>query len=123
MAKKHSYPEYLITAGPEFIKQMDDALIDFAKGEARRTGRTTRLVDMYVQRLFSEPFDTWIHIEDHVNIRTAGRHTFNIFMRRIIAEHGWLLKSPLFNVDSNNRQVRLKMCPKKFDAVNKRLKG
>ena len=59
----------------------------------RATGRTTRLVDEYVQNLYSKP-NEWIGITDHFwNYKTGKTDTranysiFNKLMHRLIDEH------------------------------------
>lgn len=54
------------------------------------SGRTTRLVDAYVQRLFQSPGE-WIDVQDHAEWR-VGRKATDFLMDRIrsrmLAEHG-----------------------------------
>ncbi len=46
------------------------------------SGRTTRLVDMYVQKLFQSPGE-WVNIMDHAEY-FAGRKATDFLMERII---------------------------------------
>lgn len=52
----------------------------------RATGRTTRLVDMYVQKLFNNP-NRWIIIEDHHNQNDSNRYLTTKIKYRIRNEH------------------------------------
>lgn len=54
----------------------------------RRTGRTTRLVDLYVQEYFnSDEFN----IEDHHKGKNSTEDLLEIFMQRLRIEHRILL--------------------------------
>lgn len=58
------------------------------------SGRTTRLVDKYVQKLFDHPGE-WISIKDHAECH-VGRKATDLLMRRIISrmssEHSILVE-------------------------------
>lgn len=55
----------------------------------RMSGRTTLLVDMYVQKLFQSPGE-WVDVEDHAEY-FAGRQATDVLMdkirQRMYAEH------------------------------------
>ena len=52
----------------------------------RATGRTTRLVDYYIQKLFNNPNEE-IEIIDHYNIQQSNSHLTQMILRRLYEEH------------------------------------
>ena len=52
----------------------------------RATGRTTRLVDYYIQKLFNNPNEE-IEIIDHYNIQQSNIHLTQMILKRIYNEH------------------------------------
>ena len=52
----------------------------------RATGRTTRLVDYYIQKLFNNPNEE-IEIIDHYNIQQSNTHLTQMILRRMYNEH------------------------------------
>ena len=52
----------------------------------RATGRTTRLVDYYIQELFNNP-NSEIEIIDHTNIQQSNIHLTQMILRRMYEEH------------------------------------
>lgn len=52
----------------------------------RATGRTTRLVDSYIQELFNNK-GSYIDIKDHYNSREADRILVNKIEKRLQSEH------------------------------------
>ena len=52
----------------------------------RATGRTTRLVDHYIQELFNNP-NKEIEIIDHNNTRQSNIHLTQMILKRIYEEH------------------------------------
>ena len=52
----------------------------------RATGRTTRLVDYYIQELFNHPNEE-IKIVDHTNTQQSNIHLTQMILRRIYEEH------------------------------------
>lgn len=52
----------------------------------RATGRTTRLVDYYIQKLFNNPNEE-IKIIDHYNIQQSNIHLTQMILRRLDNEH------------------------------------
>jgi hypothetical protein len=62
--------------------------VDFLRGidsEPRRTGRTTRLVDAYIQQLFRKGEITFT---DHHPSQRGRRMAFDTLVERLYAEHG-----------------------------------
>lgn len=53
--------------------------------EHRATGRTTRLCDEYIQKLFTE--GSTGYIEDHYNSKRADRLLTDKIKNRLLAEH------------------------------------
>ena len=57
------------------MSKMNDVLLEQIEGyeqwliSNRATGRTTRLVDDYVQKFFNEPMNTPIAVQDHYGDR------------------------------------------------------
>lgn len=125
--KRGQYKESTITimAGAKFINEMDRLVEETAKGDTpfRRSGRTTRLVDNIIQRMFTE-FNEWIYVRDHADVQNAHKHAFFTLLKRIQIEHSWLMSQPeLFVVDKANFRVKMVMDPKKLEAIKKKLKG
>lgn len=62
----------------------------------RRSGRTTRLVDQYIQELLNCPDSfPWIEIPDHHEgggHYEANKHLVHILLNRLRSEHGALLE-------------------------------
>lgn len=52
----------------------------------RATGRTTRLVDYYIQELFNNP-NKEIEIIDHHNTQQSNIHLTQLILRRMYEEH------------------------------------
>lgn len=59
---------------------------DLVELKCRATGRTTRLVDEIIQRLFNYP-DEWVSVVDHFNERRANVRLLEIIKDRLWAEH------------------------------------
>jgi hypothetical protein len=55
------------------------------KKDARRTGRTTRLIDKYIQELFKKRS---VQVVDHNDTNNDDNHTLKILLRRLKTEHG-----------------------------------
>lgn len=53
----------------------------------RMTGRTTRIVDYYVQQLFEHPKE-WIDIHDHFETKAADQNVLTRLVARMQNEHG-----------------------------------
>ena len=69
--------------------------------EARATGRTTRLVDSYVQEFFTRG-NQWIYIKDHTDTRESNRMVMMKGVQRLSSEHGIF---PLID----NKKIAIKM--------------
>lgn len=52
----------------------------------RSTGRTTRLIDYYIQELFNNP-NSEIEIIDHTNTQQSNIHLTQMILRRLDNEH------------------------------------
>ena len=52
----------------------------------RATGRTTRLIDYYIQELFNNP-NSEIEIIDHNNTRQSNIHLTQMILKRMYEEH------------------------------------
>ena len=52
----------------------------------RATGRTTRLVDYYIQKLFNNP-NSEIKIVDHTNTQQSNTHLTQLVLQRMYNEH------------------------------------
>lgn len=98
-----------------------------AENDARSTGRTTRMVDMYIQRMFDNP-GTWIKTWDHQSDGDApsqqrNRYVFDIIMKRMNSEHYHLFASNLFEHRPHTCEIRLVMNEKEFNEVRKRMES
>lgn len=72
----------------EFINLSDVELNQIYNEELqRKTGRTTRLVDSYIQKLFTNQ-NTWITIKDHHNTNLAAVCLADKIVKRLEIEHG-----------------------------------
>ena len=56
------------------------------KDSNRATGRTTRLIDYYIQELFNHPNEE-IKIVDHTNTQQSNIHLTQMILRRMYEEH------------------------------------
>ena len=52
----------------------------------RATGRTTRLVDYYIQKLFNNPNEE-VEIIDHTNTQQSNTHLTQLVLQRMYNEH------------------------------------
>ena len=52
----------------------------------RGTGRTTRLVDYYIQELFNHPNEE-VEIIDHTNTQQSNTHLTQLILQRMYNEH------------------------------------
>ena len=52
----------------------------------RATGRTTRLVDYYIQELFKHPNEE-VEIIDHINTQQSNIHLTQLVLQRMYNEH------------------------------------
>ena len=52
----------------------------------RATGRTTRLVDYYIQELFNHPNEE-VEIIDHTNTQQSNTHLTQLVLQRMYNEH------------------------------------
>ncbi len=75
----------------------------------RRSGQTTRQIDACVQELFNTG-RTEIH--DHHGTALASRFQFDSFIRRLSAEHNFILDH--LNVDKHRMIVEIKNFNKLF---------
>ena len=66
----------------EFLQKVEEELEE----NLRSTGRTTRLIDYYIQELFNHPFDT-IEIIDHTNNQQSNVHLTQMILKRMYEEH------------------------------------
>ena len=67
----------------EEIFQLQRSIIEL---QYRATGRTTRLVDSYIQKLFDNP-DEWVAIYDHWDERRAAAILVDRISKRLDYEH------------------------------------
>lgn len=70
----------------------------------RKTGRTTRLVDMYIQDLFNRRGE-WVKIFDHFRGRQASEMLVRLIQRRLMNEHGITERN--LELDRNECALRL----------------
>lgn len=85
-----------LSSGQLYIKQYDpdtelkkilEEINEIVVEDARRaTGRTTRLVDMYIQILFKN-FGEWVEIRDHHDTLKSNDFLINKIGKRITLEH------------------------------------
>lgn len=72
--------------------------------DLRKSGRTTRLIDDYIQLLFTTDKGSLIKVRDHYPSNDAHRMLIDKIINRLKAEH------PGINIDVNYRErtIRLK---------------
>lgn len=70
----------------EIREELINAQCNLIELRARATGRTTRIVDEIIQRLFNNP-DSWIEVFDHWNDRRSHRFLVDRIKGRLNAEH------------------------------------
>lgn len=51
----------------------------------RQSGKTTRIVDSAIQEFFT---NRKVELSDHINSDLMGRFVLQIFLRRLLSEHG-----------------------------------
>lgn len=80
--------------------------IPFVKPEnlgSRRSGRSTRLMDSFVQQLFNEGE---VKIYDHHPLRNSDRHLFNRVLKRLYKEHG--LNEKYLDINKSTYTIKYK---------------
>jgi len=60
--------------------------MEIIKEELRATGKTTRLVDEYIQKLYS-CLNDYIEIKDHFNSFHSNKYLQDLIIKRLISEH------------------------------------
>ena len=68
------------------IRMFKDKLYKIKDDSNRATGRTTRLVDYYIQELFNNP-NKEIEIIDHHNTQQSNIHLTQMILQRFYNEH------------------------------------
>lgn len=85
-----------------FQKAIDDAANELLPQS--QTGRTTRLVDQYIQELFTKPGE-WIYVKDHDGSQTC----WNRLKRRLALEHSSVFGSSNFEIQHNEHKMRIQI--------------
>jgi hypothetical protein len=62
--------------------------VDRYEAKYRASGRTTRQVDDYIQKLFNAQIGEWITLFDHSGCRTGNDGLFHKIRKRMEFEHG-----------------------------------
>lgn len=75
----HSNSTDIFEEKVDLIKEISNLL-------ERHTGRTTRLIDGYIQQLYDQRGD-WIVIEDHYNSKSANDMLLKKVLQRLHNEH------------------------------------
>jgi hypothetical protein len=110
------------TVQDDMVMALAMALMAAQLDQLRRTGRTTRKVDLIIQSIFEKP-GTWIIVSDHAEHQDDNSHIWHVLMRRIANEHQHLVESEILECDRKNSRIRLMMDEKKFAEVKKKLAG
>ena len=71
----------------------------------RMTGRTTRMVDELVQKLYKNEGE-WVEIYDHYPSRNAAHMIFEKVIKRMLIEH----PQDKIEVDKLNNRIKLTWC-------------
>lgn len=74
----------------------------------RMTGRSTRLIDEYIQTLFNEGS---VKVRDHHFTRHSDKFLFDRVVRRLKNEH----RHDSFEYNTNHQTIKLKVTHKKQD--------
>lgn len=89
----------------------------FLELKVRRTGRTTRLVDGYIQKLYRK-LGEWVHIRDHGYTRQDDSLLERNILRRMEIEHQ---EDKIERRHHNGRiELRIVSCPSK-DEIARRI--
>ena len=79
------------------------------QSQERMTGRTTRLVDDFVQVLFDKA-GTWVHISDHHHSRTGNDNILVKLIERMKREHN-------ITLDVNRQRMEVRINPKDINFL------
>ena len=83
----------------------------------RSTGRTTRIIDEYIQELYRHQGD-WIEIKDHYPSPQSDRMVLNRIVARMELEH----PGDKVNVDKSKKPPRLMLVPCRRDSLMTEIK-
>ena len=101
----------------EEMEQRISLLNEAEKMVSRATGRTTRMVDEFIQMLYNERGE-WVTIYDHYPSHSADNMILNKVIARMNLEH----PSDVFEVDRmNGPHPRMRIKRSVRDDVNERL--
>ena len=94
----------------DIIKQISSGL------STRATGRSTRLVDEFIQKLYKNEGE-WVEIYDHYPSRNADRMIFENVIRRMQVEH----PQDKLEIDKFNNRIKLTWCQRDgiLDEIDK----
>ena len=88
------------------MKQEDKEFLQSIEAiRPRMTGRTTRMVDEFVQKLYENKGE-WVEIYDHYPNIHAHRMVFEKVIKRMLIEH----PSDKIEVDKLNNRIKLTWC-------------
>lgn len=120
MNKNLKKTENLSNALNERLRLIDKALIE--DNGNRATGRTTKLVDAYIQKFFQEPKNTPIVISDHYDNRYSHYMLLKRICKRLDTEFSGVSYKSNY---ANNSIMRMAPTPKerledeRVDIINK----
>ena len=83
---------------PLYVKYENEPLFNY-----RRTGRTTRIIDNAIQKLFE---DGEITVRDHYGTRQADERVFFIIIDRLEREHG--ITKDMLELNKSRHLIKLK---------------
>jgi len=120
MKKNLKETKNLSDALNERLRQIDKGLIE--DNGNRATGRTTKLVDAYIQKFFQEPKNTPIFISDHYDNRYSHYMLLKRICKRLDTEFSGVSYKSNY---ANNSIMRMAPTPKerledeRVDIINK----
>ena len=101
----------------ERINRKSELIGQLIELSGRATGRTTRIIDKYIQELYKHQGE-WIEIKDHFPSPRADRMVLNKIMARMELEH----PGDKVYVDKSGKPPRIKFVPRCHDLLMTEIK-
>jgi len=97
--------EYFLPNEPTLLNPFKTNVLIPLK-DNRRTGRSTRLIDDYIQRLFTRGY---IQVYDHHFTEEARKDLFNRIAKRLELEHNSFYEDKLFKFDKEYLSITFEL--------------
>ena len=101
----------------ERINRKSELIGELIELSGRSTGRTTRIIDEYIQELYRHQGE-WIEIKDHYASPQADRMVLNKIMARMELEH----PDDKVNVDKSRKTQKLMLVTCRRDSLMTEIK-